>query len=85
MGGTLTVSERILYHLSNYVKYEDKFEVPFDVTQDGISQAISISRAHAAIELKKLKSAGTIEERLSHVKKGKSRRKAYSLTVAGKV
>jgi len=84
MGGTLTVSERILFHLSNYVKYEDRFEVPFDVTQDGISQAISISRAHAAIELKKLRSAGTIEERLSHIKKGKSRRKAYSLTTSGK-
>lgn len=84
MGGTLTVSERILYHLSSYVKYEDKFEVPFDVTQDGISQAVSISRAHAAIELKKLKSAGTIEERLSHIRKGKSRRKAYFLTTPGK-
>ncbi len=84
MGGTLTVSERILFHLSNYVKYQDRFEVPFDVTQDGISQAISISRAHAAIELKKLRSAGTIEERLSHIKKGKSRRKAYSLTASGK-
>ena len=84
MGGTLTVSERILFHLNNYLKYEDKFEVPFDVTQDGISQAISISRAHAAIELKKLRSAGVIEERLSHVKKGKSRRKAYSLTASGR-
>lgn len=84
MGGTLTVAERILFHLSNYAKYEDRFEVPFDVTQDGISQAISISRAHAAIELKKLKSAGIIEERLSHIKKGKSRRKAYSLTIPGK-
>ena len=84
MGGTLTVSERILYHLSNYVKYEDKYEVPFDVTQDGISQAISISRAHAAIELKKLRTAGAIDERLSHVRKGKSRRKAYFLTTSGK-
>jgi tetratricopeptide (TPR) repeat protein len=85
MGGTLTVSERILYHLNNYIRYEDKFEVPFDVTQDGISQAISISRAHAAIELKKLRHSDLIEERLSHIKKGKSRRKAYSLTPAGKV
>ena len=84
MGGTLTVSERILYHLSNYVKHEGKFEVPFDVTQDGISQAISISRAHAAIELKKLRASGAIEERLSHVRKGKARRKAYFLTAQGK-
>jgi len=84
MGGTLTVSERILYHLNAYVKYEDKYEVPFDVTQDGVSQACSISRAHAAVELKKLKSAGIIEERLSHVKKGKAKRKVYFLTPKGK-
>ena len=84
MAGELTVSERILYHLIGYVKYEDKYESPFDVTQDGISQACSISRAHAAIELKKLKAAGIVEERLSHVRRGKSRRKVYFLTMSGK-
>jgi tetratricopeptide (TPR) repeat protein len=84
MAGELTVSERILYHLSNYVKYEDKFESPFDVTQDGISQACQISRAHAAIELKKLKASGIVEERLAHVRRGKARRKVYFLSVLGK-
>jgi tetratricopeptide (TPR) repeat protein len=84
MSGELTVSERIMFHLNSYVKFEDKFEVPFDMTQDGISQACAISRAHAAIELKKLKGAGLVEERLTHIRKGKSRRKAYFLTAAGK-
>lgn len=84
MAGEITVSERILFHLGNYVKYEDKFEVPFDVTQDGISQACGISRAHAAIELKKLRESGVVEERLSHVRRGKARRKVYFLTQAGK-
>jgi len=84
MGGQLTVSERIVFHLNNYVKFEDKYEVPFDVTQDGISQACAISRAHAAIELKKLKASGVVDEKLSHVRRGKSRRKVYSLTVQGK-
>jgi len=84
MAGELTVSERILYHLSHYLKFEDKYESPFDVTQDGISQACGISRAHAAIELKKLKAAGIIDERLSHVRRGKARRKVYFLTFAGK-
>ena len=84
MGGDLTVSERILFLLSNYIKFEDKYEAPFDITQDGISQACSISRAHAAIELKKLKAAGVIEEKLMHVRKGKARRKVYFLTMDGK-
>ena len=84
MAGELTVSERILYHLNNYVKYEDKYEAPFDVTQDVISQAVSISRAHAAIELKKLKASGIVDETLKHVRKGKARRKVYFLTTNGK-
>lgn len=84
MGGALTVSERILFHLNGYVKYEDKYEVPFDITQDGISQACQISRAHAAIELKKLRDSGTVEEKLCHVRRGKSRRKVYFLTQDGK-
>ena len=84
MVGELTVSERILFHLNGYLKFEDKYEVPFDITQDGISQACSISRAHAAIELKKLKASGIVEEKLSHVKRGKARRKTYFLTQPGK-
>ena len=84
MAGELTVSERILYHLNNYVRYEDKYEAPFDVTQDGISQACAISRAHAAIELKKLKASDIVDEKLKHVRRGKARRKVYFLTMSGK-
>jgi tetratricopeptide (TPR) repeat protein len=84
MGGSLTVSERILFHLNGYVKYEGKYEAPFGITQDGIAQACGISRAHAAIELKKLKAAAVVEERLSHVRRGKTRRKVYFLSHEGK-
>jgi ATP/maltotriose-dependent transcriptional regulator MalT/DNA-binding PadR family transcriptional regulator len=80
----LTVGERILFHLSHYVKFEDKYESPFDVTQDGIAQSCGISRAHAAIELKKLKESNQLIEKLSHVKRAKSRRKVYFLTAEGK-
>lgn len=84
MGGSLTVSERILFHLNSYIKYEDKYEVPFHLTQDGISRSCKISRAHAAIELKKLKQSDLVDERLSHVRRGKTRRKVYLLTHDGK-
>lgn len=84
MGGSLTVSERILFHLNSYIRYEDKYEVPFHLTQDGISRSCKISRAHAAIELKKLKQSGLVDERLSHVRRGKTRRKVYLLTHDGK-
>lgn len=84
MSESLTVAEKILFHLYQYLKSEDKYEVPFDVTQDGIAQSCGISRAHAAIELKKLRESGQIVEKLSHVKRAKSRRKVYFLAQEGK-
>lgn len=81
---TLTVAEKILYHLSMFIKTEDRYEVPFSITQDGIAQSSGISRAHAAIELKKLRETNLITEKLSHVKRAKSRRKVYFLTGEGK-
>lgn len=82
---SLTIGEKILFHLSRYLKAEEKYEVPFDVTQDGIAQSCGISRAHAAIELKKLREGDLLLEKLSHVKRAKSRRKVYFLTQSGKV
>jgi tetratricopeptide (TPR) repeat protein len=84
MTQSLTVAEKILFHLFQNLKSEDKYEVPFDVTQDGIAQSCGISRAHAAIELKKLRESNQIVEKLSHVKRAKSRRKVYFLAPEGK-
>jgi tetratricopeptide (TPR) repeat protein len=83
MPGTLTVAERIVLHISQHQKFKDCYDVPFDVSQDGIAQALLISRAHAAVELKKLKESGEVQERLAHIKKGKNKRKVYFLTTIG--
>ena len=80
---SLTVGERILFHLLPYTKHLDAFEVPIDITQDGIAAALRISRAHAALELKKLKVNKEVQERLSRIKRGRTKRKAYFLTPAG--
>ncbi len=79
----MTVGERILLHLSQYSKYADAYEVPIDISQDGIAAALRISRAHAALELKKLKDAKHVSERLSHIKRGRTKRKVYFLTLPG--
>ncbi len=83
MPGTLTVGERIVLHLGQYSKYLDNYDAPLDVSQDGIAAALRISRAHAAIELKKLKENGEVLEKLVHIKRGKTKRKVYFLTLTG--
>ncbi|MDD1769123.1 MAG: tetratricopeptide repeat protein [Methanomassiliicoccales archaeon] len=83
MPSALTVGERIILHLAQYSRLQDDFDVPLDVSQDGIAAALRISRAHAAIELKKLKESEEVSERLAHIRRGKTKRKVYFLTPKG--
>ncbi|HEX9339770.1 MAG TPA: hypothetical protein VF992_01170 [Thermoplasmata archaeon] len=53
------------------------------MTQDGIAAALAISRAHVALELKRLTSTGKVAQRMAHVANARSRRKVYELTPAG--
>jgi len=79
----VTVGERIVVHLSGFLRHLDAYEVPPEMTQDGIGAALGISRAHVALELKRLKGAGKVEERMAHVANARTRRKVYALTPAG--
>src|SRR5437867_803354 len=79
----VTVGERILVQLSWYLRFSDAFECPRETTQDGIAEALGISRAHAALELKRLKASARVEERMAHVAGGRTRRKVYFLTSSG--
>ena len=79
----VTVGERIVVHLSGFLRHADAYEVPVEMTQDGIGAALGISRAHVALELKRLREAGKVEERMAHVASARTRRKVYDLTPSG--
>ncbi|MCL2142718.1 MAG: hypothetical protein FWH44_00430 [Methanomassiliicoccaceae archaeon] len=80
----LTIAERILLHLSRYdLVDEDEFDIPWDLTQDGIASSLRITRAHSSIELKKLRECGKVAERQKHIKGGGVKRKSYMLTSIG--
>jgi len=80
---SVTVGERVLVHLSGFLRHADAYECPVEMTQDGIAAALALSRAHVALELKRLKTAGRVQERMAHVAHARSRRKVYELTPAG--
>ena len=73
----VTVGERILVHLSGFLRHVDAYEVPPDMTQDGIGSALGLSRAHVALELKRLKGKRLVEETRAHVNGNGARRKVY--------
>ncbi len=83
MLSAITVGERIVLHLVRYQRLIDNYDVPIDISQDGIAASLRISRAHAAIELKKLRTSGEVVEKLAHIKRGKTKRKVYFLSPAG--
>ncbi|MDR0887949.1 MAG: hypothetical protein LBM39_02040 [Candidatus Methanoplasma sp.] len=80
-----TIRERALLHLSRFpeVGPEKLFNVPFDLTQDGVASVLGISRAHASLELKKLKEGGKIDEWQAHIRTSGTKRKAYYLLPEG--
>lgn len=81
----LSVKQRMVVHLERYksVSPNEEYNLPWDMTQDGIATALLISRAHTSIELKNLRDKGLVTERLAHVKGGRNKRKIYYLTKMG--
>ncbi len=80
-----TTRERILLHLGTYHIHQDKVEVPYELTQQGIADAIGVSRSHLSHEIRAFmaEDEGLIEERIFHVKGLKRKRKVYFLTSKG--
>jgi hypothetical protein len=74
-----TVGERVVAFLRELpvdgLAYMDAW--PFEATQDGIARALGLTRAHVALEAKRLLAKGFIEEMRAHVVNGKTRRKVY--------
>jgi len=78
-----TVGDRILLHLRTFVRFDDAVDCPLDVTQPGVARGLAISRAHAALELKRQMTVGKVAVRLAHIRGFRHRRKVYTLTLAG--
>ena len=79
----LTAEERILLHLLAYVRRGERFEVPFEMTQQGIALAVSVRRSHVSAVLAEMEKHGLLTKRMAHVEAGGRRRKAYVLTPLG--
>ena len=74
-----TVGERIVAYLEQLPVGEltTKDPWPVDATQDGIAAALGMSRAHVALELKRLLGKRLVETTKVHVQPDGTRRKVY--------
>lgn len=61
----LTIRKLIILHLHRYQRLEhERFNLPFQVTQDGIAQALNKSRGHICLELKRLRIRYTLVRKM---------------------
>ena len=82
-----TRQEQIMIHLYRQLWRENGYTMPYQTTQDGIAEAIGISRAQVSIELKRLETKGLVSHLLQHVctddHKIRARRRCYMLETPG--
>ncbi len=83
-GISFTTEKKILLHSLDYAKYEDEFEVPFAISQEGIAGSVGIRRDNVPRAMRRLKEDGVVYEKVVRVQGVKRRRKVYFLTVRGK-
>jgi hypothetical protein len=78
---SLTVWERIRDHLEGMRdrtgQLTDRDVWPIEATEDGIAEAVQVSRSHAAIEIRRLEMENKLRRFLVHVDGGKRRRVCF--------
>lgn len=79
----ITVNDKILLHLKDYIGYRNEKEVPREITQKGIADAVGILPSHVPRALKKLISDGFVSERDGYITGGTRKSRVYVLTEDG--
>ncbi len=79
----ITVPKKIMLLLYDNQKYVDQYEVPEQVSQNGIAAELNLRQNHVSRALNELISNGLIFSRTSHVKNISRRRRVYFLTKKG--
>ncbi len=79
----MTQEEKILFYLYERRGLAERYVVPEDVTQAGLSELLGVKQSHISRALTDLKRRGLVYERTSHIVGTKRRKKAYFLTERG--
>jgi len=79
----LIAEERVMLHLLRFSRFQDQWEVPFAVTQKGISNATKILRNNIPRTMKKLIEKGFAIKKTLHIRGAVKRRTVYFLTPEG--
>jgi hypothetical protein len=82
----LTIRDMIILHLYRFdgIDPVKKFDLPYGLTQNGVANALGISRAHACVEFKKKQMGGLVNVTIGHPRNCKRNQNIYYLTPDGR-
>src|SRR2546421_8001278 len=80
-----TVRDRILSHLARFLSRERDHQVPVQVSQRGIANAVGIKEKHFSQYMRPMMRQGLVSERSSFIVGGSQHQKVYFLTPRGAV
>jgi predicted transcriptional regulator len=80
----LTVRDRILVHLAGFAFNKPDHQVPPQVSQEGIAEAVGIKQRHISQYVQPMITEGLVLERSSYVRGGRQHQKVYFLTDQGR-
>jgi len=80
----LLAIEKLLVHLTEYPELGDLELHPREMTQDGMSEAVDVSRPHVARVLKVLLGRGLVDSKMAHIPGAMDRWRTYFLTDLGR-
>jgi hypothetical protein len=75
--------EKIAVFLLRYANFENEYVAPKDCTQMGIARVFGLSRAHVALEVKRLLDKKYVEKHLKHIVNYPTKLLTYNLTSEG--
>ena len=83
----VTRQEQIMIHLYGQIGYGNAYEMPYRTTQEGIAEAVGISRGQVSVEIRRLEDKGFVYHLKRHPtacpKRIKSNRTCYKLNALG--
>lgn len=80
---TLTLEKRILLHLLRSHGLRDDYEVPLEMSQEGIGKIFSVRQSSVSRVINKMLKEELVNERPAYVSGSKQKRKVYFLTHKG--
>jgi|GEM_PF-2592696 DNA-binding transcriptional ArsR family regulator len=77
------IKGRVLLHLLSYIAWDTEYSAPYEITIEGIAEAVSAGKNSVSRELRELIQMGLVSARKCHIRGFRAKKNAFTLTERG--